>query len=768
MGKRVGLRYFLFCFIFVPLLFSNVHAEAVSPEQTLPFQPSKWNKSLDLIEMKLTAKNWTKEKINNTRSVLNDLQRNAKECIQYSQTELDKINVAFSQPVAANPNQTHEITTASLSPREIELSDLRAECRLFLMRSQEVLTQVDKLKEHVIASEIFSKNTSLIGNLQQAPTINELYQEVDTALILQRLGYPYFTKINVVILGFFIFAGLVLGYRLSIYSTQKLFRAEKTSLIYSVLASFSRYSYGLALSLVLSVFFILYSWPNVYTFLGRASNYIFIYFFLLAWFQAIFYPPLGAKAVISLPDTFPQKIFLRLFYLLTWVLFYYLCTGLFRGQNFPVSVSELGMTVYISLLSFCEISIIWLIMRLPRIQRLNKHFRITVKLAIAAALFTVLFSEWAGFHYFSIFLLKNIIVTFLLVCLAFGLRLTIRQQIERLEQNPKFRYHLGVRSHRTIPELYLLKLVLLVAMWAGLIAVLLNSWVLSEYYYNQLMHSLMDGFRVLGLTVIPSRILLATFIFVLLMLVNRHIQVFISRRSPHYIEEGTQVVTASIVGYLVFAIFLIFSLIIAGVNFTSLAIITGALSVGIGFGLQNIVNNFISGLILLLDNNIRPGDRIQVGDLEGIVKRIRLRATHIYTSRHADIFIPNSELISKSVTNFVFHDKSWGICCSVGVEYGCDIAHIKAILLKAAESHPEVIQESGKKPVVLLKKFADSTIVFELWCLISDINKKGVIESDLNSAIYEAFRENHINMPYPQQDIHIKDWPEHVLPEQEK
>src|SRR5205807_930021 len=169
-----------------------------------------------------------------------------------------------------------------------------------------------------------------------------------------------------------------------------------------------------------------------------------------------------------------------------------------------------------------------------------------------------------------------------------------------------------------------------------------------------------------------------------------------------------------------FAVFLIISLMIAGVNFTGLAIIAGALSVGIGFGLQNIVSNFVSGLILLVDNNIRPGDRIQVGEIEGVIKRISLRATHIYTARHADVFVPNSELISKSVINFVFNDKTWSICCTVGVEYGCDLSQVKALLLKAAKLHPEVIQESGRAPTVLLKKFADSTIVFELWCLISD------------------------------------------------
>jgi small-conductance mechanosensitive channel len=274
-----------------------------------------------------------------------------------------------------------------------------------------------------------------------------------------------------------------------------------------------------------------------------------------------------------------------------------------------------------------------------------------------------------------------------------------------------------------------------------------------------MMRGLADGFSIFNIYLVPSRLLLATLVFVFLMLVNRLIQVNISRRSPYYVKEGVQVATASIVGYACFAVFLIVSLVIAGVNFTGLAIIAGALSVGIGFGLQSIANNFISGLILLLDSPIRAGDRIQVGDIEGTVKRIRLRATQVYTSRHADVFIPNSEMLSKSVTNFVFHDKTWSVVCPVMVGYGCNVNEVRKILLTVAEKHPDVIKDPKKQPHVLLKAFADSGLLFELWCLISDVSKRGEIESDMNFAIYEAFQQNKVNIPYPQQDVHIKDWP---------
>ncbi len=765
MKKRILLKFFALGFLFLSFCFFQAHAEVVpsSPGPLSPFQPNQWNKSLDLIEAKLSQKNWTPQRIHTTLAVLTDLQKNARECIHSNQAELDRINLALAQPqpqgAAVNPNQPQAAPAVSLSGREIGLSNLRAECRLFLIRSEEVLSEVDKLNERVVATEVFSKGMTLVDNLRHLPQWSELFKAADTSLLLQKIGFPYFTKVTVGLLGFFLVAGFILGRCFSAYSANKLVQTKRLSLTYTVMASFARYSYWLSLSLSMSVFFILYSWPTFYTFLGQLSSYIFIYFFLLAWLQAIFHPPLGAKAMVSLPEPIPAKLDFRLVFLLTLVLLYYVCSAWVYGQNLPISLLELGMSLYLSLLSIAATSIILLTLRFPKLKKWNRYLHSPLNLAIIAILLTVLFSEWLGYHYFSIFLVKNIILTFLLVCLAFCLHFLIRQQIERLEQHPGFRYHLGVRMHRSIPELSFLKFVLWVVMWGALLGVLLNCWVLSAYYYTQLMHAIMDGFRIFGIYLVPSRILFAAVIFVVLMLGNRLVQVYISHHSPHYVEEGAQVVTASIVGYVGFAVFLVISLVIAGVNFTGLAIIAGALSVGIGFGLQHIVNNFISGLILLLDDNIRPGDRIQVGDIEGIVKRIRLRATHIYTPRHADIFIPNSELISKSVTNFVFHDKTWSIFCTVGVAYGSDVVKVKEILLKTAESHPEVIQETGKKPAVFLKKFEESQIVFELWCLISDINKKGGIESDLNIAIYEAFTKNQIAIPYPQQDVYIKNWP---------
>ena len=215
-------------------------------------------------------------------------------------------------------------------------------------------------------------------------------------------------------------------------------------------------------------------------------------------------------------------------------------------------------------------------------------------------------------------------------------------------------------------------------------------------------------------------------------------------------EEETQVAVASILTYIGFSIALISGLLVAGFDFTGLAIIAGALSVGIGLGLQSIVNNFVSGLILLIEKPIRPGDRINVDGVEGFVKKIRVRSTQIMTSAREDIIVPNSDLITRRVTNYMFSDKFYHISCEIAVAYGSDTQLVREVLLNIANHHDEVVKNGRNKPVVLFRSFADDALIFQLGCLIKDVNKKSVVRSDLNFAIEAAFREHHIDMPFQQ------------------
>ena len=172
--------------------------------------------------------------------------------------------------------------------------------------------------------------------------------------------------------------------------------------------------------------------------------------------------------------------------------------------------------------------------------------------------------------------------------------------------------------------------------------------------------------------------------------------------------------------------------------------------------LKWIVNNFVSGLILLIEKPIKHGDRIRVGDTEGFVRKIRMRATRITTREREDVIVPNSQLITNEVTNFMYHNKFWRVKCFVTVAYGTDLSLARELLLDIVNSHPEVNQESKNKPTVLFRAFGKNGLALEIRVIITNVNDKARIRSEINFSIYQEFKKHNIEIPYPQLDVHHK------------
>jgi uncharacterized protein YndB with AHSA1/START domain len=177
--------------------------------------------------------------------------------------------------------------------------------------------------------------------------------------------------------------------------------------------------------------------------------------------------------------------------------------------------------------------------------------------------------------------------------------------------------------------------------------------------------------------------------------------------------------------------------------------------------MQEIANNFVSGLILLFERPIRAGDFVTVGDVEGFVRSIRIRATEIETLDNQNVLVPNSELISGRVTNWVLRDTFGRLRVNVGVAYGTDIEKVREILEAVAHEHPEVITDGrAPAPRALFMGFGDSSLDFELRVRILRIDRRFSVQSDINFSIDHAFKEAHIKIPFPQRDLHLISYPE--------
>ncbi|QJB57203.1 mechanosensitive ion channel domain-containing protein [Pseudodesulfovibrio sp. zrk46] len=206
--------------------------------------------------------------------------------------------------------------------------------------------------------------------------------------------------------------------------------------------------------------------------------------------------------------------------------------------------------------------------------------------------------------------------------------------------------------------------------------------------------------------------------------------------------------------YATWSLFTLLALRILGVSLTSITVIAGGLSVGIGFGLQNVVNNFISGLILLFGRSIQQGDVIEVGNMWCTVKKINIRTTLVETFESAVIMIPNSDLVTTQVTNWTKNNPTLRRDILVGVAYGSDTRKVESTLLKVAASHPHVLKKP--EPFILFSDFGANSLDFILRVWIDDIDNTIRATSELRFAIDDAFREANIEIAFPQLDVHFK------------
>ncbi len=220
------------------------------------------------------------------------------------------------------------------------------------------------------------------------------------------------------------------------------------------------------------------------------------------------------------------------------------------------------------------------------------------------------------------------------------------------------------------------------------------------------------------------------------------------------IDAGARYATITIARYLIVAVGVITGFGIIGADWSKLQWLIAALGVGLGFGLQEIVANFVSGIILLFERPIRVGDVITLGDTDGVVTRIRIRATTIRNWDQKELVVPNKEFITGRLLNWTLSDQVNRMVINVGVAYGSDVDRAMKIMLEAATRHPNVLDEP--RPVAVFEGFGDSALNLSLRCYQSGLEWRLVALSDINAEINRRFAEAGIEIPFPQRDVNLR------------
>jgi len=223
------------------------------------------------------------------------------------------------------------------------------------------------------------------------------------------------------------------------------------------------------------------------------------------------------------------------------------------------------------------------------------------------------------------------------------------------------------------------------------------------------------------------------------------------------IHRGSRYAVTTLVQYFIVALGVTLALSTLGLRWSQVQWLIAALGVGLGFGLQEIFANFVSGLILLFERPIRVGDVVTIGDLSGRVSRIQIRATTIADADNKEIIVPNKNFITERFINWTLTDQITRIVINIGVAYGTDIDQVSTLLLDIACAHPKVLKDP--EPAVVFDGFGDSALNFQVWVYARELLDRRDLRHDLNSAIYRALNLNGIEIPFPQRDLHLRSVP---------
>ena len=738
--------------------------------QPEPSSPETARQGLALLEKALTKKDVNLETMNTSLGLANNYLEQGEQCLIAGQKEMELLtqSLATLGPATKNEAPTVIRERRNLSNQQSDLEKRLGECRLLTVKAKSLSESLVVMRRQHLSKRLLHQQPDIFTILRSVASNFPDWSTTSFQILDRSSGLAPLAQKN----GGIIIVVLLAGAGLGIWLRHRMPQPEKTpetSLLRLAIALRTTTSHCLPwltpLIAVTGLIALLSKditpSPCLPDILIGLSCFAILHLLI----KAILRPtppatPLSPDWAASLRG----KLHRRLLAMGLIVLAIILCDSPL-SRELPAETMLLAHNLLFTLTCLLFLRLALALTEIPFLACYSSPGRTLVIITVTI----IAIIEWLGFHNLAFYLGRGLLATLLLAFLAWGGHTILCQLFYMLAYGRKvWRQKFG-SSRRTPgeapPSIAWAQTLTAVLTWSVFTILLIQTWRISDTFTTAILTFLQEGFKVGDITIVPTRIISGLLLFTTIWTLSSWLRNRLEKEwlVGTHLARSARDALVTVTGYLGFTFATVFGLAAAGVNFTSLAVIAGALSVGIGFGLQNIVNNFVSGLILLFEQPIKRGDWIRVGDTEGYVRKISVRSTIIQTFDRADVIVPNSDLISTPVTNLMLQDRLGRIKVSVGVAYGSDTALVKKLLEELATNHPLIISDaSAPEPQAIFLEFGDSSLNFELRCFIHDVNQIFVVRSDINFAIDAAFRANHVEIPFPQRDLHVINLPKHT------
>jgi len=714
------------------------------------------------------SKEWTVVELKEMALSVSSIKTQAKACIAFNESSIEKVNTDTSLLGEVGEPEDKEVTKKRKSldkirqRHEIQL----ATCRLMQLRSNQLIEATQKKEQELIASELLSRNKTLLQHVKDNLSNPEegFHSLVD--FVVSSSGLEIVSKNR------YLMSMLIVAAVLGTWLLQKLFgivitknsnkppRSFAGKVFFSILTASSRYMLPLLLSAFVAGYFLYFGLSNQkFPFVALVSIGLFLYVLLTLTLRIFLNPISPAGSLTSLPKDVAVRLYRRLNLLSVLLFVGFLLFAASKLHEFPGAVTGILRNIYITLVI---LNLCWAFWLLGYIKGLgNKH---VLRLVIILTLLTGMFADWAGYNNLSNFIVVAICGSVMAWVITHFIIILWTEFFNSLDDGEfawqrSLRSKLGVEPGEYLPGSTWFRFLFAIVVWSLFAIMMLKIWGMPDQEMLRIKTYVIEGFDIGPMRLVPSKIVLALLIFAVLLSllgwVERQLQKSWLNRSR--MDRGSKESLIKLTGYIGVVLAFLVGVSVAGFELSNLALIAGALSVGIGFGLQNVVNNFVSGIVLLFERPIKTGDWITVGVTQGYVKKINLRSTVLQTFERADVIVPNAEIIGNQVTNMMLNDAVGRVKVPIGVAYGTDPRQVEKILLDIALEQPMVISRSPtvSAPWVAFREFGDSALIFELRFFISDIDYYTRVLSAINFSIAEAFNEAGIVIPFPQRDIHL-------------